>query len=213
MSVQVNLTYESIFDVLVREKSRDELQKLDDSFFRDVASYINNKNSILASEENKEKIMQQIQNTKRMLRELYERREKKIMNMALVASRTSPSFIDTSNMLAVERSLFEGLLQQLDLFRNNVLQNILNSRLPILPVDVNSEEKLQKKEEPDFRSASDISEEQPGVLKSVKFLKHVPSFVGKELEIYGPFESEQVARLPIELADILISKGNAVEVN
>ncbi len=212
MSVQVNLTYESIFDVLVREKSRDELQKLDDSFFRDVASYINNKNLILASEENKEKIMQQIQNTKRMLRELYERREKKIMNMALVASRTSPSFIDTSNMLSVERSLFEGLLQQLDLFRNNVLQNILNSKQPILP-----EPKLVvelKKEEPeDFKSALEISEEQPGVLKSIKFLKNVPSFVGKELEIYGPFEAEQVARLPVELADILIGKGNAVEVN
>ncbi|MBI2134183.1 hypothetical protein HYU11_05900 [Candidatus Woesearchaeota archaeon] len=202
MALQVNLTYESIFDVLVREKGREELQKLGDTFFNDVASYIQNKTSLMESESNKDKVMQQIHNTKRMLRELYERREKKVMNMALVASRTSPGFIDTSNMLSVEKSLFEGLLSQLDMYRENVLKNILNSRQPIAFAG-----QEQKPAVPEPVNAPDPIENG----KLIRFIKAVSSFVGKELEIYGPFEEGQTARIPVELADILINMGSAVE--
>ena len=34
-------------------------------------------------------------------------------------------------------------------------------------------------------------------------------FVGKELEIYGPFKIEDVANVPVEIADILIQKEKA----
>ncbi len=206
MAVQVNLTYEAIFDALVTEKSREELQKLDEAFFANVSTYIKSKNDLLSSDDDsRDKILQQIQNTKRMLRELYERREKKILNLALVASRTSVSFVDTANMLSVEKKLFDGILGQLDNFRKNVLQNILNSRAPINP------EKQQapvNSDYPGFVSADALVE--PG-LKIIKFLKPVPSFVGRELEVYGPFEPGQEAKLPSELAEILIGQGSAAD--
>ncbi len=241
MALQVNLTYENLFDILVREKTREELQKLEDSFFKDVTTYIQNKKLIVTSDENgRDRLLQQVQNTKRMLRELYERREKKILNMAIVASRTSPSFIDTANMLSVEKKLFESILQQLDLFRSNILQNMLNSKEPMLP-DEKQEPLLQdntltpnaepetKMTELQFKSALDMegngrfatqdnnhNNDHKAIdpsMKLIKFLKFVPSFVGKELEIYGPFDAEQTARLPPELSDVLISNGSAVEVN
>jgi len=37
---QVRITYETLYELLRREKSNDELQKLDESFFRDVIEYL-----------------------------------------------------------------------------------------------------------------------------------------------------------------------------
>ena len=48
--------------------------------------------------------------------------------------------------------------------------------------------------------------------KLVRFLYSVPKFVGKELEEYGPFEEEDIANLPIEIAKVLIDKGRVEEV-
>jgi len=46
----------------------------------------------------------------------------------------------------------------------------------------------------------------------VRFLYAVPKFVGKELEEYGPFEEEDIANLPSDIADILIGKGRVEEI-
>jgi hypothetical protein len=40
-------------------------------------------------------------------------------------------------------------------------------------------------------------------------LQKVEQFVGKELELYGPFEPDSSAELPKEIADILVNKGSA----
>ena len=50
------------------------------------------------------------------------------------------------------------------------------------------------------------------VVKLIKFTQPVEQFVGKELELYGPFQPDQKEELPAEIADILIEKGSAVEV-
>ena len=62
--------------------------------------------------------------------------------------------------------------------------------------------------------SEEAKEEKPAVrreTKLVRFLHSVPKFVGKELEEYGPFEEEDVASLPAELADVLVRKGRAEE--
>ena len=49
--------------------------------------------------------------------------------------------------------------------------------------------------------------------KKIKLLHAIPKFVGRELEIYGPFEDGEIEELPLELANILIDKGKAEEIN
>ncbi len=43
----------------------------------------------------------------------------------------------------------------------------------------------------------------------VRFISAVPKFVGPELEVYGPFEPEDMASLPKKMANILVKKGRA----
>ncbi len=243
MAVQVNLSYETIFDLLVREKGREELQKLHDSFFNDISAYIQSKISLNADDdEEREKLLKQIQNIRRMLRELYERREKKILNMALAASRTSPSFIDSENMITEEKALFDSIVERLDHFRKNVLESSLSAKLqPQQQRGHGAAENLGKpkpledldEQEENFKPASEFlaetmrhfqpataseshiaqqQQQQKPQLKLVKILRPVPKILSKELEVYGPFTENQKTELPSELADVLINNSSAVEI-
>ena len=50
-------------------------------------------------------------------------------------------------------------------------------------------------------------------MKSIRFIKPVPKFLGTELEIYGPFEENDIASLPSRIAKVLIKKERAEEMN
>ena len=58
----------------------------------------------------------------------------------------------------------------------------------------------------------EISKKELENARKVRFLGSVPKFVGKELEIYGPYEKEDVANLPLDIANMLINKGTAEEI-
>ena len=91
---EVNITYETLFELLKREKDMTDLQKLDPNFFNDFVDYLNEKSKVLDKEDSlfsydeKKKVEKQIDNAKRIIKEIYERREKKILNIALIKSRT-----------------------------------------------------------------------------------------------------------------------------
>ena len=199
---KVNITYETLFDMLRNEKNREELQKLEPNFFEDLIQYISDKKELLAhdhdselfSELEKEKTIKQLENIKKLVRELYERREKKIMYMALISSRTG-SLLDDSALLKEEKQLFDAIIEVLNNSRVGVLFKVLKAQKPELMPTIKQEIK-----------------ETPKETKLVRFTHAVPKFLSKDLEVYGPFEEEDIANLPIEIANVLISKGRAEEI-
>ena len=198
---KVTVTYDSIFEILVREKSKEELQNLSPEFFKDLVAYVAEKRKAACNEatdtfslEEKERAAKQLQNIKRMMTELYERREKKIMNMSMIRSRTGADIIDTAPLMAEEKMLFDAVVAQLDYYRNSILFKLLNAQTTSLDEKPKEPVEIQKD------------------TKLVRFLHDVPKFVGKELEVYGPFVEEDMANLPSEVADILIQKSRAEEV-
>jgi len=209
-SVKINITYESLFDLVVREKGKEELQSLTSSFFYELVNYVSGKRAMLSTlnAEEKEKASRQLQNINRLIKELYERREKKIINMALARSRAAADIIDSSALLTEERTIFEGLVKQLDSFRNNVLDNLLVAKAP----NMGPAQMFSAVENPASPEAESQLEGTKSTVKLVRFLHPVPKFVGKELEVYGPFEREDVANLPKEIAEVLITKGRAEEI-
>ena len=236
---KITLTYETLFDLVVREKSRDELQTLHTSFFTDLVSYMNEKRSMLnlMSLEEKEKAAKQLQNINRLVKELYERREKKIISFALARSRAGADIVDTSPLLAQEKELFNGLVLQLDSYRDSVLNNLLAAKAPISAPLLTGAEVLataskiiisppasaisgtgygtHKTEQQEATAAAAEPESVSAENKTtrlVRFLHPVPRFVGRELEVYGPFDQEDIANLPIEIVEVLITKGRAEEI-
>lgn len=212
MESDINITYDSIFETLVQEKSRDELQKLSDEFYSNLVAYLSEKKSIAESESDPDLAMKnqkQLQNIYRITRELYERREKKIVGMALACSKAKSIIVDTSPLLPEEKIVFDTMLKQLDHYRNNILTNVIAAKAPsLLPSYVQNSVEPQKQAPTDKQEQT---EEQKTRL--VRFLQPVPKFVGSELEVYGPFQQEDVASLPPDIADLLINKGRAEEIS
>ncbi|MBW3003449.1 hypothetical protein KY337_02710 [Candidatus Woesearchaeota archaeon] len=211
MGEDIKITYETIFELLRNERNKPELQKLEDTYFQDIVSYLNEKTKVtlnsdeLFAENERLKTEKQIQNIKRMLRDLYDKRESKIVTMALNKARTGSNIIDTSALLKEEKELFESLCDIFSRFRKDVLLSLVNAKVPELKkVVVNVEDKLVE--------VSESNDAQETGNKMVRFLHAVPKFVGKDLEVYGPFDEEDVANLPGEIADILVLKQRAEEI-
>tara|TARA_Y100000310_G_scaffold241784_1_gene245889 strand:+ start:56537 stop:57184 length:648 start_codon:yes stop_codon:yes gene_type:complete len=208
---EVNITYETLFELLKREKDRADLQKLNPNFFNDFVDYLNEKKKIRSKEDSlfsydeKKKVERQIDNAKRLIKEIYERREKKILNIALIKSRTKSNVMDTSAFLENEKRLFDDAVKVLDVFRNDIIDNILNEKHI-------SETATEKKEISQETNENADNKEKSKDTKLVRFLYAVPKFVGKELEEYGPFQEEDIANLPSEIAELLISKGRVEEI-
>ncbi|MBS3095988.1 hypothetical protein J4480_00950 [Candidatus Woesearchaeota archaeon] len=206
---EVVITYETLFELLKRERERVDLQKIEPEFFSNTISYIKDKkkiieaksDSVFASEERK-KTERQLENIYKILKELYERREKKIISLALDKSRTKSNLIDTTALLKEEKVVFDALTGLLDNYREAILYSILNEKMPFMnPIEA-------KKPSDEFKSALELKKS----TKLVRFASPVPKFVGTELEEYGPFSEEDIANLPSEIADVLIGKGKVEEI-
>ena len=208
---EVIITYETLYDLLKRERDRPELQKLDETFFIDVIRYIKDKKKILEAKtdsvfapDERKKTERQLENIHKILKELYERREKKVMAIALDKSRTKSNLIDTTSLLKEERTFLDAMTGLLDTYREAILHTVLNEQMPFMkPIEAK-----QEKPKEDFKSALELKK----TTKLVRFIQKVPKFVGAELEEYGPFEEENIANLPIEIADILINKSKVEEI-
>lgn len=211
---EINVTYETLFELLRREKNRDDLQELQHGFFKEVIEYLSEKKRVyedtsmkedLFSATERDKTLSQLNNVKKIIRELYERREKKIINMALNKSRTGSSIIDTSKLLEEERKMFNTTVATLNNYREGILFNVLNLREPLIDDKAAAPEETSKEEKKPEAEAQKPT-------KMLRFLNPVPKFVGKELEVYGPFEEDDMASLPTEIAQLLIEKGRAEEI-
>lgn len=241
---EIKITYETLFEILRREKNRDELQRLNENFLQEVADYIiakkaaleqqRSKNDMFSAEEGR-KAEVQYENMKKMFKEIYEKRERKIINMALDQSRIS-EIIDCSALLAEEKKIYDSLLNVLNMFRKGILVNLLEAKMPETD-NIRSKESGQKNgrsEEKGLKENTDINNnnnnnihdesdveknednkkiEKEEKNKIVSFIKAVPRFIGKNLKEYGPYEKGQKEELPSSIVDLLINKGMAEEFN
>lgn len=296
----INITYESLFDLFRNEKTREELQKLDKNFFKNVINYLQDKKAILDKPDDnmfvkaeKEKTEKQLQSIKRLIKDLYERREKKIISMALIKSRVD-AHADASLLLEEEKLIFDRLVKLFNAFRDGVLNNILDGKSPDVELinrnsdvlydaavtrnspqaasiftnavaadaarinnnatitafacagavanvttnvttntaagaehshkigvsaeagaNVGADAKINAGSavdvktgvEPGVEDNAAAEQQAPGVM--VRFIQYVPSFVGTDLNVYGPFEPEDMACLAPEIVKVLVDKNAA----
>lgn len=206
----ISITYDLLFDILKIEKSREELQKLEEKFYTHVVEYILSKESIISNPNTpiRERELTRIQlyNVKKLLLELYDRRERKIINLAIYKIKTSAGIINTDALLEEERHLFDTLYLQLSRYRSDVINNIVEGKMPSFNSSIQDFSNVASST---IKVIEEVDESEG--IKSVRFTKSVPKFLGPELEIYGPFEENDIASLPSKIANILVKKERAEE--
>lgn len=141
---EIRITLETLYDILRNEKKREDLQKLNDSFFIDVCSYMREKQAILESKQNavdelfaegeRDKLEYELRSIKRILKQIYELREKKIIDIAINKSRTGSEIIDSSSMLRLEKEFYYTSLQNLDAYRRGILLQLFKGELPEITI-------------------------------------------------------------------------------
>ncbi len=196
---EVIITFETLFEILKKEKQKEELQRLEKTFLPDLVNYLRTKRSILESQKTKESIFasaevektsKQLHNTVKMIRELYDRRETKIVQAALFSARTEKRYIDSSAMLPEETKMFNELAAVLGSQRLLLLNKILEGELPGMgqPQSLKREEHQAVPE---------------GFLRAVA---DIPQFVFSDMNIYGPFSKGEEITVPEEVGKFLQDK-------
>lgn len=209
---EINLTYESLFEMVRREKNKSDLQKLEKSFFVDFVNYLRQKKEMLKnqssadmySSQEKQKTEAQVYNIRKLVKELYDRREKKIIEMAIVKARTGSKIVDL-NLSDDEKLLFEDITNVLFQYRKDILLHLMEGNFPetkdlkMGTIDSNLEENRLNSTNSENTAQNELKN-----TKKVEFLSYVPEFVGLDLEDYGPFEEKDVIDLPEQIATVLV---------
>ncbi|MBI4148995.1 hypothetical protein HY491_00970 [Candidatus Woesearchaeota archaeon] len=207
----IQITYEALFEIERREKEKKELQKLDPDFMEQLGRYLSEKEAMVAKQRNapdlfafdeQKKGLNQVESIKRLVTSLYDLREKKIIASAANKARLSTAMINPAAFLPLEKELFEQLVALLSHVREQALGKVMHySRPP-------EEPKQQEKQD-----TSDVSAPLPeSPTKTVRFTHPVPRFLGTSMETFGPYEPEDIAALPREIVQALVSRGRAEEI-
>ncbi len=233
------ISYEQIFDLLRREKSREDLQPIEKTFFSDLSQLLSIKEQKIAIEAaqkslvsnvsfEKEKI--EFKNINKLINELIDRRQKKIILLALSRARIPSTIVNHESFSKEEDGFFNQCVSILREFKENIFKvssDIIQEEIvlekdeditePELETETNiptdntpKEETSEKVEEPTIEQDSKIEEEK--TTTNVKFLTEIPKFYTPNKEILGPYQIGDVAELPNIIVDILIKKGRAEKI-
>lgn len=175
------ITYEFIREIHRQEQRDPKLSRLPDDFLDKVNTYIEQKEKLLGTKKDKQ-ISQEIDNAKRLLESIFNRRETKIINHAILTSRTD---IPIENLTKEEEELFYSMVDQLKERRGKAL-NLLFKR---------------SKEEEKPENNLDLEE--------IEFTEDIPEFAGIDSKNYGPYKKGEKAKIPKENAELFKKLGKA----
>ncbi len=176
------LTYEKIREIQRNERSK-ELQPLPKNFLKDFEEYIERKKRLGKKEE--------VENARFILRDILNRRERKIVSAALDFVRTG---IKIENLSEREKALFNELVAVLKKYRGEAAKK---------------ENVKKKKEKAVVKKQKQVIKKVKREMVLVRIKEDLPDFVGPKLNIYS-LRKKEIANLPKKIAEILV-KNNLAE--
>jgi DNA replication initiation complex subunit (GINS family) len=178
------ITYSDLYDLLRKEKYNEQLQPLPKSFIKELSEYFEDKRKIAGKDDDMSdvtaKTKKQLNEAVIVFKELVMRRQKKIINLALVAAKTGISKRDAENMTEEEQKLFETIVNEIE-----------------------KDEKLLAS------VISGMHEEKSLKNCLVRFKQDIPAFLDADEHSLGPFKTGEIANLPKRISEILIGNSQA----
>jgi len=190
----VVLTFEKIRDIHRAEKESRKLEKLPDNIMKEAADYIERKQHI---KEKTSTDVYELENIKNIIKDLFEIRERKILNLALYSVRTG---LPVENLTKEEEKLFYSLVNILKTFREEFLDKLGN---PVAMVRMESNGDISKK-----NGSNDKSEKQKTKKRQIRVVQDIPEFVGTDLKSYS-LKKNDIISLDEKIENLLIKRGLA----
>lgn len=178
--------YKDIFEFWKKENDSTELGELPPDFYFQVSEYmkkLREEGRMIDRKTLKASLLKvEMRNVRRLVRELVKIRYQKLIRILMEGKK-----VPLDALAVQERNIVkEGSLSFAEMFQNlakEALRGYLAEKV----------EKTQKR-------------------VTVRFLKEVPAIIGADMKVYGPFQCEDVASLPIENVKILIKQKLAEKI-
>src|SRR5437867_4446733 len=122
--VDETITFEMIRKIQMEEQTSPKLARLPENFFEKVNSYINQKKKI-SSNKGDMKLTLELKNIERLVEDIYNRRERKILNQVIISARTDMS---PENLIAEEKEYFERVLNEVKNRREDYFKKIFEKK-------------------------------------------------------------------------------------
>lgn len=118
--VEETITFELIRKIQREEERIPKLTKLPENFYQNVDFYLNQKRK-LAEREDRKTVLE-LRNIERLVEDIFNRRERKILNQVLISVRTK---IPPENLTDEEKIFFDKVVNLTKERRENILQKLL----------------------------------------------------------------------------------------
>ncbi len=182
MAEEETITFEYIREIQREEQKIHSLSKIPEDFFDKVKIYLRHKEHLSKRKKDADASME-MRNIRRILEDIFNRRETKIMEQAIISVRTG---IIPENLTESEKEFFEAVVDFLKRQRERTINKLF--------------EKSDKKKDEE-------TEEQ-----EIEFLEDVEDFIGIDLKKYGPYHKGDIVFVPKENAQLFIKTGKAKEI-
>jgi len=179
--VEETITFELIRKIQREERAASKLTKLPEGFYKNINSYLQQKKKIADKVGTTE-----LKNIEMLVNDIFNRRERKILNMVLIAARTK---ILPENLSEEEKAFFDTLIEVVSKRRKEALAELF--------------EEAEKQAEGEMAGQRIVS---------IVFNEDMEEFVGSNLVNYGPFKKGDATEIPLDNAKLLEEKGIAKEI-
>jgi len=190
------ITYETIRNAHRAEKE-EELQKLPSGFFESVRSWFSHKEKLKDTTLS----LLEVENAKKLLEDIINRRERKIILSAL---RTVRGELPPSSLTDEERKFFDQLVNTLKAFSNEMNEKFKNFD-EVVEEKIEEAKKSIEELKPEEKKIENTFIKPNGKLL-VKALVDLPRFVGNNMESFGPLKTGDVIFVPEEVGKLLITR-------
>jgi DNA replication factor GINS len=191
------ITYDTLREIQYNERKSEKLYELDDSFYKSVDEYFDRKGP-------KDDLVElEMRNAKNILKDILDRRERKILNNALTAVRSGMR-IDTREMTKREEQVFKDVVKIIKKHR----ELSMKQNKPVKKVEKKEEIVEEEKIEPEIKETIQENEPTTTYIK-VKILQELPEMLGADFKSYGPFKEGDIIEIPEQNAEIFINKQKA----
>ncbi|MBU0636411.1 hypothetical protein KKE06_05280 [Candidatus Micrarchaeota archaeon] len=181
----MNISYDEVRRIYRLEKNTSKLVDVSEDFYNLLNEFI---------KEEKQRYLKSLKdfsieeardfaNLKKMVEEIFLLRERKILNLALLASRGGE---EITVVLAVpEKKMFSAVLDLLQKQRG-LLTEMFQSNVP----------------------TKEASPQKTKSLETIKIQvsKDVPAFIGTDMKEYGPYKNTQKVELPFSIAKLFLER-------
>jgi len=186
------ISYETIRNAH-RVEREEELQRLPEDFFGAVKKWLS-----LKEKQKDTTSLLEVENAKKLLEDIINRRQRKIVLSAL---RTIRGELPPSNLTDMERKFFDEFVKTLKTFRDEMKESFKEY-----------EEIVEEKVEEAKESIKELKKENVEPMPKldgkimIKILNDLPRFVGDDMQAYGPLRKGDVITLPENIGGLLIRR-------